>query len=410
MAQLQFETLSFQETEKDLIVTLLKRFVTRIPRPELQHLGFTKIINPHTLEFSKIEPQKAEQKFSFLLEKYFNHLTTKLTGNKATYIHRHLGIPLIGNVAFGIVYRNSSIIEVKSNNSCNLDCVYCSIAEGLSSKKNDFIIEKDYLVEELQKLLHFIGEEVEIHIGVQGEPFLYADIDTLIEDLQKIKLVHTISIDTNGTLLNRERIDWLAKNDKLQFNLSLDAISGDIAKKIAGTKTYNIKHVMDMIAYATEKMSRTPIIAPVLTKGFNEQEMERIILWIKTLQKQPHLGIQNFLHYKAGRNPAPEISWEKFYAFLEMWEKQYNIKLRWTKEDFHVRKTKELPKPFAEGDIIIATIKSLGRFPQEVIAVAGERNISVPNCEFKKDKQIRIKIVRDKHNIFVGKVIYSKRH
>mgnify|MGYP000704676471 CR=1 FL=1 len=64
-----------------------------------------------------------------------------------------------------------------------------------------------------------------------------------------------------------------------------------------------------------------------------------------------------------------------------------------------------LPKPFMEGDVINAVIKSQDRFPHAVIAVAKERNISVPNCEFKKGKKIKVKIVRDKHNIFVGKLI-----
>jgi len=404
MAQLTFETISFQIREQELEVSLLRSFVTKIPLSELENIAPFTLIDPRTIEFKKIDQDKAEIKFSFLLGKYLDSLTSKITGNPATYIHRNSGIPLIGNVAFGIVYRNSSIIEIKPNNSCNLDCVYCSIGEGLSSKKHDFVIEKDYLVEELQKLIAFLNEEVEIHIGVQGEPFLYGDMENLIHDLQKITKVHTISIDTNGTLLSKEMIDRLSQNDKLQFNLSLDAIESDAAKKVAGTKTYNVKQVMDIIAYATEKMNRTPIVAPVLTKGFNETEMEKIIQWIKTLKKQPHLGIQNFLRYKTGRNPGQEITWDDFYALLDRWEKQYDIKLRWTKEDFKVRKTKELPKPFVEGDVITAIEKSVGRFPHEIIAVAQGRNISVPSCEFKKEKKIKVKIVRDKHNVFVGQI------
>jgi len=116
-------------------------------------------------------------------------------------------------------------------------------------------------------------------------------------------------------------------------------------------------------------------------------------------------GIQNFLRYKTGRNPAQEMPWEKFYALLERLEKKHKIKLRLSKKDFNVHKTRELPKPFKEGDVITATIKSVDRFPKSVIAVAGERMISVPGGEFKKDKRIRVKIVRDKHNIFVGKAL-----
>ena len=403
MATLTFETLSFRIINTDLEVTLLKSYATKIPLEEINKIAPFSIPNPHTIEFEKITSDKAQTKFMFLFDKYLDQLKTKLTGNPCTYIHRNSGIPLIGNVSFGIIYRNSSIIEIKTNNGCNLDCIYCSIGEGLSSTKHDFVIEKDYIIQELQKLLNFVDEPVEIHIGVQGEPFLYGDMENLIADLNQIKQVHTISIDTNGTLLNKDRIDHLAKNTKLQLNLSLDAIDETIAKQVAGTKTYNLKHVKDILAYASEKINI--IIAPVLTKGYNDQEMEKIIQWIKTLKFQPKLGIQNFLKYKTGRNIADEIPWDDFYNRLQHWEKQYDIKLQWTKDDFHVKKTKDLPKPFKESDIITATVKSPGRFPHEVIAVAKDRNIAVPLCNYKKEKKIKIKIIRDKHNIFSGTIV-----
>src|SRR3989344_8585944 len=254
MPTLTFETITFRPAAGILNVDLLRGFTTSIPNEEVEEIAPFKIVNSHTIEFSDIPPEKAERKFSYLLNKHFDNLKTKLTGNKAIYIHKNSGIPLIGNVAFGIVYRNSSIIEIKPVTSCNLDCIYCSISEGLSSTKNDFIIEKEYLVEELKKLLKFIDETVEIHIGVQGEPFLYSDMKNLIEDLQAMKDVHTISIDTNGTLLNKDKIDRLAKNNKLQINLSLDAIDEDLAKRIAGVKTYNVKQVKEIISYASQKL------------------------------------------------------------------------------------------------------------------------------------------------------------
>ncbi len=405
MATLAFETLTFRPDGKVVHVDLLQGFTTQIPQEDLEEIAPYAVRDAHTLEFSNVEQEKAELKFSFVLNKHLEHLKTKLTGNKATYLHRNSGIPLIGNVAFGIVYRNSSIIEIKPVTSCNLDCVYCSISEGLSSTKNDFVIEKDYLIEELQKLLDFVAEPVEVHIGVQGEPFMYADLENLFADVEQMPLVHTISIDTNGSLLNREKIQRLSRFTKLQLNLSLDALDPEIAKVMAGTKSYNINHVKEVIAYAAEKMPRIPIVAPVLTAGFNENEMEKIIIWIKSLERQPILGIQNFLRYKTGRNPSSEIPWETFYSLLEGWEEKYNLKLRLGKNDFKIKETKELPKPFREGDVVTAVIKSIDRFPHSVIAVAGDRTISIPQCEFKRDKKIKVKIVRDKHNVFVGKMV-----
>ncbi len=403
MTTVTFETLTFRADNEFVHVDLLRSYTTKILKEELAAIAPFKIISPHEITFENIPIKRAETKFFALLTKSFENLKTKLTGNPVTYIHRNSDIPLIGNVAFGIVYRNSSIIEIKTNNGCNLDCVYCSISEGTSSKKHDFVIEKDYLVEELQKLLDFVEESVEIHIGVQGEPFLYGDIENLILDLQQMPQVHTISIDTNGTLLSKASIDRLAHCDKLQLNLSLDALDKEKAKNIAGVKSYNVEHVKEIIAYASQKLK--VIVAPVLTVGFNEDEMEKIVLFVKSLPVQPILGIQNFLRYKTGRNPGQEMLWEQFYALLETLEKKHNIKLRLEKKDFAVRETKELPKPFVEGDIVSAVIKCPDRFPNSFIAVAQERTISVPSCLFQKEKKINVKIQRDKHNIFVGKLM-----
>ena len=370
MGRISFQTLSFSTKEDYLQVTLLRLFVTKIPLKEVSGL---KVLDPHTIEYAN------EKRFYLILAKYFKKLTNKLTGNKVTYVDASSGLPLIGNVAFGIVYRGSSIIEIKPVTSCNLDCIYCSISEGLSSKKHDFVVEKDYLVGELKELVNFLDDKVEIHIGVQGEPFLYGDMEELIKDLQAMKNVHTISIDSNGTLLNKPLIDRLAVNTKLQLNLSLDAITDDQAKAIAGVKHYNVKHVLEMIDYATQKLSKV-IVAPVFTDGWNNDELEKIILFIKSLNKQPILGIQNYLKYKTGRNAAKEITWDKFYAMIEMLEKKHDIKLKLNKEDFNIRKLKALPKPFFEGQEISAVLKCVDRFPNSSIAVARGRSISVPGC------------------------------
>ncbi len=399
MTTLTYETLKFRQTEHGVEVTLLNLAKTVIPTEDMERMGLVKV-DRNSLEFNN---NKVDLRFAQLLEKYFGSLTNILTGNKVTYIHRNSEIPLLGNVAFGIVHRGSSIIEIKPVTSCNLDCVYCSISEGLSSKKNDFIVEEEYMIEELQKVLEEVGESVEIHVGVQGEPFLYADMELLLSDLNKMNTVHTISIDTNGTFLSVDRIDRLCKLEKLQLNMSLDAISEDVAKKIAGVKSYNVEHVKKMIAYASSKMK--VIVAPVLTQGYNEEEVEKIVEWVKGLSVRPILGIQNYLKYKTGRGSSKEIPWDDFYSLLERLEKKYDIKLRLSKEDFDIRKVKGLEKPFTVGEKVKAVVKSVDRFPNSVIAVSGQRNISVPGCKFVKDKKIQVEILRDKHNVFTGKLI-----
>jgi hypothetical protein len=404
MAELTFETLSFQELEEDIQITLLRQFITKIPKEELTAISPFKITNSNTIEFKNLNQDKASTKFSFILNKYFQNLRNRLNNNPTTYIHKNSGIPLMGNVAFGIVYRNSTIIEIKPITSCNLNCVYCSISEGLSSKKQDYVIEEEYLIQELNKLLEFVEQPVEIHIGVQGEPFLYQDMELLISHLQKNPQINRISIDTNGTLITKDMLDRLSNNNKLQINFSLDAIDKEKAKKITGTKHYNVEHIKEMIKYAAEKNIKV-LVAPVQVKDLNDDQTEKIIEFIKTIPNQPRLGIQNFLLYKTGRHPGKMTSWKDFYAQLKDLEKKHKIQLILSKEDFNVHKAKELPKPFKINDEVNAVIKCPDRFPNTVIAVAKGKNISVPNCEFKKDKKIKVKIIRDKHNIFIGKVI-----
>jgi len=408
MVKLSFETLSFKQDSDKLLVTLLRIFETAIAIEDIEeNLGKFELPDPHTIELPEQEDSKqtkVELLFSQLLAESFENLTNKINHNKTNYIHSNSGIPLIGNVAFGIVYRDSSIIEIKPITSCNLNCIYCSVGEGLDSKKHDFVVEESYMIKELENLLKFIDEPVEIHVGVQGEPFLYADMEYLIGDLQKMDKVSKISVDTNATLLSKEIIDRVSKFDKLRFNFSLDAIDEELARKMAGVRTYNVKHVQEIIKYASEKMKEV-LVAPLVVPDYNEKEMEKVIQFIKTLKNQPILGIQNFLNYKTGRNPVRAKPWKEFYAWIKTLEQKYDIKLKLSEEDFGIRKTRSLPKPFQEDDKVRAVIKAEDRFPGASIAVARGRNISVPNCPFRLDKNIKVKITRDKHNVFVGKLI-----
>jgi len=405
MAQLSFKTLSFKQDKDYLRVNLLRIFYCKIPITALKQIGFKSLRDKNTLEFDN---DKAETKFSFLLTKYFEKLKNTINGNHAIYVHQNSGIPLLGHVSFGIAYRNSSLIEIKPITSCNLDCIYCSVGEGKSSEKTDFVVEKDYLVEELQKLLDYVGEPIEVHIGVQGEPFLYADLIPLIEDLNNNEQITIVSMDTNFTLVTKEQLNQLAKFEKLRFNISLDAMDPELATKLVGAP-YNLEKVLEMISYAVKKKIKI-LIAPVLIPGYNEQEMEKIVNFVKEIgikhgDKHPNLGIQNFLNYKTGRNPTKAWKWEQFYQFISDLEKKTSSDLKLNPDKFGIRKVKSLDKPFKEGDEIYATLKCQDRFKGSSLAVAKGRVISVPGIEFKKEKNVRLKIVRDKHNVFTAKLI-----
>lgn len=398
MATLTFQNLDFKEQKDHIKVIFYRNFSFTIPKDDLNNIADFKI-KPNQIEFNCPE-KRAQRKFHQLINQNIKNLKNNITQNPAVYIHQNSGIPLIGSSYFGIVYRNNSIIEFKPQTSCNLNCIYCSVGEGINSKNNDFIVEKDYLIQKLNKLLDFIKEPVEVHVGVQGEPLLYSDLLPLIKDLNHIKQINVISMDTNATLLTKPLINELSQYKKLRLNISLNAMDQEIAEKLAGTK-YNLKHVLEMIEYAVPKINI--LLAPLLVPGYNDNELIKIIQFAKKLNIKT-IGIQNFLNYKTGRNPAKALDWDRFTNILKNLEKQTKTKLIFNlKKDFNIKETKKLTKPFKKDQTIKAKIISPGRFPNSRLAITKNRNITILNCTEKINRTVNVKIIRDKHNIFLAR-------
>jgi uncharacterized Fe-S cluster-containing radical SAM superfamily enzyme len=402
MAKLNFKTLSFKDEGNNIKVNFLRIFYFYLNKESLERIGKFKL-DKNSITFETAE-NRAERKFNQLLFKGFNNLINTVSGKKTIYIHRNSGIPLIGSNSFGIVDRNTSILDIRPITSCNLNCIYCSVDSGLSSKNQvDFVVEREYLVEEFKKIADFKGYDIEIHIGTQGEPLLYAELVELIRDFSSFEKVKTISMDTNATLLNEELVDKLAEAGLTRLNVSLNSMNGEIARKMAGYN-YNVEKIKKIALYASKKIQVA--IAPIFLPGFNEGEMENLIEFAKKLRgnrKGYFIGIQNFLNYRFGRNPCKQLSWDKFYEKMKILEKKTGVNLLLSADDFNIKKTKKLPKPFKKGEIIYANIICPGRLKNEMLAVASNRTISVPNC-FKRGK-VKIKITRTKHNIFMGNVL-----
>ena len=405
MAELVFKDLSFEEKESKIRVKFLKIFYFDVDKSIIENIGNFKIDN-NKIEFNDINDKRAQRKFNMLLSKGFIHLKNRLNHKNTIYIHKNSGIPLMGTNYFGLIDRGTNIIEIKPMTSCNLGCVYCSIDEGpLSRRKVDFVVEKDYIVEELKKLVDFKQENyIDAHINAQGEPLLYADMVELVADIAKIPQVKSISIDTNGTLLNEQIIDDLASAGLTRINLSLNALDQEIADKMAGFP-YNLKKVMALAAYIPKKMDL--IIAPVWLPGYNDNELVKLAKFAQKIgagKKCPPIGIQNFLYYRFGRNPVKPMEMDVFYKKMSELERKHGINLINKESMFKIRKCEELQKPFKKGDIIEAELAFPGRLNNEMLAIASNRLISVPNCH-KQNGLVKLKIRRTKHNIFLGELL-----
>src|SRR3989338_7232263 len=216
MAELLFQDLSFSEKEDSVRVTFLRLFYFEIDKNILERIAkFT--INKNKILFDGISETKARNKFNMVLEQGFKNLKNKLNEKRTVYIHKNSHLPLLGHVAFGLIDRGSNLIEVKPITGCNLQCVYCSVDEN--KRPVDFVIEEEYLVEELRKLVEYKHyDDIEAHIASQGEPLLYAPLVELVRDLKKIPQVKRVSIDTNGIMLTKKLVDDLVDAGLTEVN------------------------------------------------------------------------------------------------------------------------------------------------------------------------------------------------
>ncbi len=409
MAKLTFKQLEFEDKGDFVRVSFHGLFYFDVDKKTLDSIGKFEITRENSgdkegkkgsIVFIDVPEKRAWARFNIILDQGLGNLKSKIGNKKVIYVHQGSGIPLIGTNYFGLIDRGTNIIEIKPMNGCNLDCIFCSVDEGFSSKRPvDFLVEKDYLVNEFRKLAEFKKCDcIHAHIAGQGETLMYPEIVEFVRDIARIHFVKDISIITNGTLLTKHLIDELASAGLTRLNISLNSVDRGIADKLANMP-YNVEKVMEMVEYASKKI--TVILVPVLLRGYNENEVSRIVELYKEIKAKGgnvRIGIQNFLNYRLGRNPVKQFEWDEFYGFLDGLEKRHGVNLRYIEDK--LVDTKELPKPFKKGDVVKARIVCSGRLHNEMLAVANDRLISISNCHRKGDVSVRI--LRSKHNIFFG--------
>ncbi|MEM2131450.1 MAG: radical SAM protein [Candidatus Woesearchaeota archaeon] len=406
---LKFENLRFSEKnekENKIRVSFMNIYYFYLDKKDLLEIGNYKInqTNNNEIEFSSEKKEaNINQKFSFLLDKGFKELMSSINNKPALYIHKNSGIPLIGSNEFGIIDRKTNTIEIKPLTTCNIDCIFCSVDH--TKRSSDIIVEADYLVEELNKVIEIKKNNVNIHIGSQGDPSLYADLEYLVKKIRENKKVRAISMVTNGILITKERAERLIKAGLSHFHFSIHSLDEKKASYLANS-FYPVKKVMNVAEFVAKNAHC--LIVPVYVPGINDNDLEDIILFAKKINAD--IGIQNFLEYDFGKKPVKSISFDEFYKKLKEIEqkikKEKNIDIDLTKitSDLTILQDNTLKKPFKKNDIIEVELKAKDRLKNSVIGVSKNRVITVINCT-KTQGKIKVKLIRDKDNVFVGVLI-----
>ena len=378
---------------------LMDIFSLPVSRQDLLNAGAFNV-GKNFLEF---EDESLVKNVLSLIDDRLSKLRNIVTNKPSVYLHKGLNIPLLGHVGFGLIDRGTNAIEIKPITGCNLNCVFCSVDQKLRSR--DFVIEEEFLVSELKKLLEIKRNKCYIFINAHGEPLFYSPLPRLFKDLKSNNKVKGIILITNASTLSKKNIDEFFECGLDQINISIHSPNINKAKILSGVNGYDLNRILDTILYA-QKRGIKIVVAPVVL--FNSKRLERQgiesnqddMIEIARFCKEKGLlfSPQNYLSYKLGKRVSKERSFEEFYVFLDM------LKERFGKEIFElgldIKQDNSLRNPFKKGEVVSLKREFEGLLDDEAICVLRDRLISVMGVKDKKN--FKAKIIRTKDNIIKG--------
>jgi len=158
--------------------------------------------------------------------------------------------------------------------SCNFDCVYCELkgAKPVSFIQNPPKV-KDIIYEVKEALEKFKDVDV-ITITSNGEPTLYSDLESLVNELNKIKKDKKLLILSNGSTICNEKIQYILNKIDI-VKLSLDCATQKCFKKIdRALKGIEIEKLYQCMETFTKNFPHQLVIEILLVKDINDNENE----------------------------------------------------------------------------------------------------------------------------------------
>jgi GTP 3',8-cyclase len=164
--------------------------------------------------------------------------------------------------------RRIKSLRISITDKCNFRCVYCMPAEGLVWLPRAEILT----YEEIIRLAH-----IAVEIGIEqirltgGEPTVRRDLPELIRMLRGTPGLRSLSLTTNGVLLNR-LAGPLAEAGLTRINVSLDSLVRERFAKLAR------RDALTQVLTGLEELEKYPTIRPikvnaVAMRGFTEPEV-----------------------------------------------------------------------------------------------------------------------------------------
>ena len=167
--------------------------------------------------------------------------------------------------------RDINYARISVTDRCNYRCVYCMPARGVASCSHASIMRYEEIIW-LSRILASLGISHFRFTG--GEPFARRGMAEFLVEFRRLFPELAVSVTTNASLISKH-VTEIKKASLYGLNISLDTLD---PKKFAEiTRRGNLSDVLEGIETALDIGIPTVKTNTVLLKGFNDDELPRIL-------------------------------------------------------------------------------------------------------------------------------------
>ena len=165
-------------------------------------------------------------------------------------------------------------IYFEPTNLCNLKCPLCATSYGKYDKVGQIRLATFKKI--LKNIDEILPQIKRFCLWGRGEPFLNKDIEKMIFLLSTLKVYSVVN--TNGLLLNKERIKETLKSGLNEIIFSIDGLTQKTYAqyRVGGNLRQVLKNLAIFVQEKDKQKAKTKIIWQFLVMKHNEHELEEL--------------------------------------------------------------------------------------------------------------------------------------
>lgn len=178
---------------------------------------------------------------------------------------------------------------------CNMNCKMCYIRMSQEElKERGCLLSKEQWISLAKEC---VKEGMLFLLLTGGEPFLRSDFKEIYTELKKLGLY--ITINSNGTLINEEVVEWLKKDPPMKINITLYGSHEDVYEKLCG---YRDGFQKSLRAIDLLKEAHIPVNINVNVTKDNQEDIGAILDLVESKQVMCRISTYMFPAIRNGHD------------------------------------------------------------------------------------------------------------